>query len=217
MQSVAAIRDVMFASRSPRSMRQDPPWDVGLDRLAEQANPPRVPRRWWVRASDSVSRLAPSWFPVRRDKLRDAPCLGVWDPTPRAGRFVLGWVRGRKEERGCLTGTFRGEPNLLHRSPLIAAQRRGRGRLCWFAPAAWPAWWRSSWRSAGGVLTDAQLSTLGAILAAIPLLLLVPWLAAIRAFQATTLGRLGSAGAVGGDGRSDRDRRPQDPSGGGSH
>ncbi len=47
----------------------------------------------------------------------------------------------------------------------------------------------------GGVLTDAQPSTLGAILAALPLLLLVLWLAAIRAFQATTLGRLGSAGA----------------------
>ena len=46
-----------------------------------------------------------------------------------------------------------------------------------------------------GVLANEQPSTVGAILATLPLLLLVLWLAAIRAFQATILGRLGSAGA----------------------
>ena len=47
----------------------------------------------------------------------------------------------------------------------------------------------------GAVLTATQPSTEGEILAALPLLVLVPWLAAIRAFQTTTLGRLGFVGA----------------------
>ena len=96
LRSVAVIRNVMLARRSPRSMGQDLPWDVGLDRLAEQANPPWVPRGWWFSVSDSMSRLVPSWFPVRRDRLRDAPCLGAWDPTPKGGRFVFRRLRGRR-------------------------------------------------------------------------------------------------------------------------
>lgn len=34
------------APRNRRSQRQDLPWDVGLDHLAEQAHPTWVPRGW---------------------------------------------------------------------------------------------------------------------------------------------------------------------------
>lgn len=33
-------------SRRRRALSQGLPWDVGLDRLAEQANPPWIPRGW---------------------------------------------------------------------------------------------------------------------------------------------------------------------------
>lgn len=39
----------LLALRTPRrrrSLRQDLPWDVGLDHLAEQAHPTWVPRGW---------------------------------------------------------------------------------------------------------------------------------------------------------------------------
>ncbi len=47
----------------------------------------------------------------------------------------------------------------------------------------------------GAALTATKPSAVGEILSAIPLLLLIIWLAAIHAFQGTALGRLGSVGA----------------------
>jgi hypothetical protein len=44
--NVAAVRKAMFARRSTMSIRKDLAWDVGMDRLAEQASPPWVPRGW---------------------------------------------------------------------------------------------------------------------------------------------------------------------------
>jgi hypothetical protein len=44
-----ALDSTLGALRSPRRRRptrQDLPWDVGLDYLAEQANPTWIPRGW---------------------------------------------------------------------------------------------------------------------------------------------------------------------------
>ncbi len=42
--SASAVRKALFARLSNTSIRKDLPWDVGMDRLAEQASPPWVPR-----------------------------------------------------------------------------------------------------------------------------------------------------------------------------
>jgi phage terminase large subunit-like protein len=44
--SAGMVRHAMRHRPARRAWRQDLPWDVGLDRLAEQANPTWVPRGW---------------------------------------------------------------------------------------------------------------------------------------------------------------------------
>ena len=40
------IRQALLSRRKRRAWRQDLPWDVGMDRLAETGHPPWVPRGW---------------------------------------------------------------------------------------------------------------------------------------------------------------------------
>ena len=43
---VASVVQPVGDRRKQRAWRQDLPWDVGLDHLAEQASPPWIPRGW---------------------------------------------------------------------------------------------------------------------------------------------------------------------------
>ena len=43
---VASIDRTAASRRKRRAWRQNLPWDVGLDHLAEQASPPWIPRGW---------------------------------------------------------------------------------------------------------------------------------------------------------------------------